>query len=184
MWPRGPEMEKVMRDFKAWCGLPNIHDPSVWIQICWQFYLIFSKTHRSLRLIRFFLQLHSVIQSKKKFKSIWSSVRVLTLKYPHQKTPSQSGQRESSLSSSGSTFSVFPFAFSPFVFTTFRNANLMTLVNSKISVDMPIWDRFNLRSIILNYSNCVCSNSSWVLACSLPFPCLQYESGRQTLLAF
>lgn len=24
-WPRGLEMEKVIRDFKAWCSLPNIH---------------------------------------------------------------------------------------------------------------------------------------------------------------
>ena len=24
-WPRGPNMENVMRDFKAWCCLPNIH---------------------------------------------------------------------------------------------------------------------------------------------------------------
>ena len=93
-------------------------------------------------------------------------MRVLTLNYPHQKTPSQFGQRGSSvLSSSGSTFLVFPFAFSPFVFTTFRNAVLMTLVNSKITVTMPVWVRFNFLSIILNYSNWVCSNSSWVLAC-------------------
>ena len=103
------------------------------LQNFFQFHSIFSKEHtiRSLLLIRFFLQFNSVIQSEKKFKSIWS-MRVLTLNCPHQKIPSQSGQRESSLSSSASTFLVFPLAFSSFVFTTFRNANLMTLVNSNI----------------------------------------------------
>ena len=79
------------------------------LQNFFQFHSISSKEHtiRSLLLIRFFLQFNSVIQSEKKFKSIWS-MRILPLNCPHQKIPSQSGQRESSLSSSGSTFSGIP----------------------------------------------------------------------------